>query len=70
MTNEFERLGIPTILISNLESIAKNMNVFRFQRGVAIPHLLGNPSLKIAEEKEMRKNIIKEALIQLLNKKG
>lgn len=66
MTNEFEKIGIPAVLISNLESIAQNMKVFRFQRGVAIPYLLGDPSMKKDDEKEMRKKIIKEALTKLL----
>lgn len=65
MTNEFEREGVPTVLISNLRSVAELMRVNRYLAGVAIPHLLGDPTLPLDEEQRLRRNLVSQALTLL-----
>ncbi|MBI4493782.1 MAG: hypothetical protein HY690_13400 [Chloroflexi bacterium] len=62
MANELERNGLPTVLISNLRSVAEYMHVHRFVPGVAIPHLLGNPALPPEEERLLRLELVAQAL--------
>ncbi len=65
MANEFERNGMPAVLITNLVSVAAHMQVNRFVSGVSIPHLLGDPNATPSEEKKLRRSIVEKAVALL-----
>ena len=65
MAKELERAGIPTVLISSLVSIAKNVGATRIVAGLGIPHPLGDPRLSSEEQKKARRALVERALIAL-----
>jgi glycine reductase len=65
MAKEFERMGIPTVIISTIVPLAESIGANRIIPGKAIPHPLGDPTLSKAEEKEFRRSIVKRALAAL-----
>jgi len=65
ISKEIERAGLPTVLITTLVPTAMMLGANRIVPGLAINHPLGNPSLPIAKEKEMRKKIVLKALESL-----
>ena len=65
LANTLEQEGIPTVLVTNLITVARTMHVNRVFSGVAIPHILGNPTLPPAEERALRRALVERAL-QLL----
>jgi glycine/betaine/sarcosine/D-proline reductase family selenoprotein B len=65
MTQELEKAGIPTALISALPEIPLAMGVPRVIRGVTITHLLGDPRLSTAEERRLRTAIVRAAIRSL-----
>jgi glycine reductase len=65
MAKEFERRGIPTVIISTIVPLAESIGANRIIPGKAIPHPLGDPSLSRAEEKEFRRGIVRRALAAL-----
>ncbi len=65
LANTLEQEGIPTVLVTNLVTVARTMHVNRVFAGMAIPHILGNPTLPPAEESALRRGLVERAL-QLL----
>jgi glycine reductase complex component B subunit gamma len=62
MAKEFERRGIPTVIISTIVPLAESIGANRIVPGKAIPHPLGDPALSRSEEKEFRRGIVRRAL--------
>lgn len=62
MVKEIERAGIPVVHICTVVPISLTVGANRIVPAVAIPHPLGNPSLSMAEEKEIRRGIVDKAL--------
>ena len=65
MAKEFERMGIPTVIISTIVPLAESIGANRIIPGKAIPHPLGDPTLSRREEKEFRRSIVRRALAAL-----
>jgi glycine reductase len=65
MAKEFERMGIPTVIVSTIVPLAESIGANRIVPGKAIPHPLGDPSLSRAEEKEFRRSLVRRALAAL-----
>lgn len=53
---------MPAVLITTLISIPRALKVNRVVPGVAIPHLLGNPTLSPDEERALRRQLVLQAL--------
>ncbi len=62
MVKEIERAGIPVVHICTVVPISLTVGANRIVPAVAIPHPLGNPSLTMEEEKEIRRGIVDKAL--------
>lgn len=62
MVKEIERAGIPVVHICTVVPISLTVGANRIVPAVAIPHPLGNPSLSMEEEKEIRRGIVDKAL--------
>ena len=65
MAKEFERMGIPTVIISTIVPLAQSIGANRIVPGKVIPHPLGDPLLSRSEEKEFRRSIVRRALAAL-----
>lgn len=65
MAKEFERQGIPTVIISTIVPLAESIGANRIIPGKAIPHPLGDPTLSRSEEKEYRRAMVRRALAAL-----
>jgi glycine reductase len=65
MAKEFERRGIPTVIISTIVPLAESIGANRIVPGKAIPHPLGDPALSRSEEKEFRRSLVRRALAAL-----
>jgi betaine reductase len=65
MAKEFERQGIPTVIISTIVPLAESIGANRIIPGKAIPHPLGDPALSRSEEKEYRRAMVRRALAAL-----
>ena len=50
------------MLVTNLLNVARTMHVNRVFAGVAIPHILGNPTLPADEERALRRTLTERAL--------
>ena len=68
MTKEIERVGIPTAHMCSIVSISQTVGANRIVPTIAIPYPLGNPELPLNEEKNLRKSLLKKALISLQTK--
>jgi len=68
MTKEIERIGIPTVHMCSIVPISLTVGANRIVPTIAIPYPLGNPELPLNEEKNLRKNLLKKALIGLQTK--
>jgi len=62
MVKEIERAGIPVVHVCTVTPISMTVGANRIVPAVAIPHPLGNPSLSLAEEKNLRRKILAAAL--------
>jgi glycine reductase len=62
MVKEFERAGIPSVLITALSPIAHSLGANRVIPGTAVTHPLGDPRLPLSEEKALRRTLVVEAL--------
>jgi len=62
MVKEIERAGIPVVHICTVVPISLTVGANRIVPAIAIPHPLGNPALKLEEEKEIRRKILIKAL--------
>jgi betaine reductase len=65
MVKEIERAGIPVAHVCTVVPISMTVGANRIVPAVAIPHPLGNPALSPADEKAMRKRLVKKALQSL-----
>ncbi len=68
MVKEIERVGLPSVQICAIVPIALTVGANRIVRAVAIPHPTGDPRLDKGEEIELRKKILKKALVGLTSK--
>jgi len=62
MVKEIERYGIPIVHMASITTISESVGANRIIPTVAIPHPVGNPSLKPEDEKTMRKAMVKRAV--------
>ena len=62
MVKEIERVGIPVVHMCTIVPISLTVGANRIVPTIAIPHPLGNPSLTIEEEKDIRRNLLARAL--------
>ena len=62
MVKEIERAGIPVVHMCTIVPISLTVGANRIVPTIAIPHPLGNPSLSIEEEKEIRRKLLTRAL--------
>lgn len=62
MVKEIERAGIPVVHVCTVVPISLTVGANRIVPAVAIPHPLGNPELTKEQEKEVRMDIVKQAL--------
>jgi glycine reductase complex component B subunit gamma len=59
---EIDRLGIPTVLITAMVSVAQMVGAGRIVKAGRIPHALGDPARTPQREKEWRYGVVKLAL--------
>ena len=59
---EIERHGIPVVHMCTVVPISVTVGANRIVPTVAIPYPLGDPSIPAAEEKELRRKLVKNAL--------
>lgn len=62
MVKEIERAGIPVVHMCTIVPISLTVGANRIVPTIAIPHPLGNPSLSLEEEKDIRRNLLTRAL--------
>jgi glycine reductase len=62
MVKEIERYSIPIVHMATITTISESVGANRIVPTVAIPHPVGNPSLKPEDEKIMRKAMVKRAV--------
>ena len=65
MAQEIERAGIPTVIITSLDTVARSMGCWRIVRGAGVMHVTGDPSLTPAEEVRWRRRLLERALQSL-----
>jgi len=58
-------MGLPTVFVTALPTIAQMVGANRVLRGVSITHPTGDPSLGAVEELELRTRIVGRALEML-----
>ena len=68
MVKEIERYGIPIVHMATITTISESVGANRIVPTVAIPHPVGNPSLKPEDEKTLRKAMVKRAVDALATK--
>lgn len=62
MVKEIERAGFPVVHMCTVVPISLTVGANRIVPTVAIPYPLGNPALNAADEKELRRKLVKKAL--------
>jgi glycine/betaine/sarcosine/D-proline reductase family selenoprotein B len=62
MGQEIERVGIPTVIITSLDTVARSMGCWRIVRGAGVMHVTGDPSLTPGEEVRWRRRLLERAL--------
>ena len=62
MVKEIERHGLPVVHMCTVVPISLTVGANRIVPTVAIPYPLGNPALDPADEKELRRKLVKKAL--------
>jgi len=62
MVKEIERAGIPVVHMCTVVPISLTVGANRIVPTVAIPYPLGNPLKTPAEEKELRRALVRRAL--------
>ena len=65
MVKEIERHGIPVVHMCTVVPISLTVGANRIVPTVAIPHPLGNPALSPEDEKDLRRKLVKKALVAL-----
>jgi betaine reductase len=62
MVREMERLGLPTVLFSPIPAIPLAFGAPRIVAARAIRHPLGDPSLPLGRERELRRSMVEAGL--------
>jgi glycine reductase complex component B subunit gamma len=62
MVKEIERAGIPVVHMCTVVPISLTVGANRIIPTIAIPHPLGNPTLSLEEERDIRRNLVGRAL--------
>ncbi len=62
MVKEIERHGLPVVHMCTVVPISLTVGANRIVPTVAIPYPLGNPELAPADEKELRRKLVRKAL--------
>ena len=62
MAIELERAGVPVAFVSAVPAIPMSLGVPRVVRGVAITHVLGDPSLPLDREADVRRRLLLTAV--------
>jgi len=62
MVKEIERAGIPVVHVCTVTPISMTVGANRIVPAIAIPHPLGNPSLSLDDERQLRRKILNTAL--------
>ena len=65
MVKDIETHGIPVVHMCTVVPISLTVGANRIVPTVAIPHPLGNPALSPEDEKELRRKLVKKALVAL-----
>jgi glycine reductase len=65
MVREMERAGLPTVFFSSVPAIPLAFGATRILPGRAIRHVLGDPSLPIDRERQLRRRMVETALAAL-----
>ena len=65
MVKEIERHGLPVVHMCTVVPISLTVGANRIVPTVAIPYPLGDPSMAPADEKELRRKLVKKALAAL-----
>jgi len=65
MVKEIERAGLPVAHVCTIVPISLTVGANRIIPAVAIPHPLGDPEKTPAEEKKLRKALVKKALLAM-----
>ena len=58
-------MGIPTVFVTALPTIAQMVGANRILRGISITHPTGDPSLAVGDELALRRRMIERALEML-----
>jgi len=62
MVKEIERHGLPVAHMCTVVPISLTVGANRIVPTVAIPYPLGNPDMSPADEKELRRKLVRKAL--------
>lgn len=62
MVKEIEKTGLPVVHMCTVVPISLTVGANRIVPTVAIPYPLGNPLLAIADEKNLRRKLVENAL--------
>jgi glycine reductase len=65
MVKEIERHGFPVVHMCTVVPISVTVGANRIVPTIAIPHPLGDPSMDPADEKELRRKLVRKALVAL-----
>jgi len=65
MVKEIERHGFPVVHMCTVVPISLTVGANRIVPTIAIPHPLGNPALSPEDEKDLRRKLVKKALVAL-----
>lgn len=65
MSKEIERRGIAVVHACSIVPISKTVGANRIVPTIAIPHPFGTPDRTPAEEKKLRKELVRKALLAL-----
>ena len=65
MTQEIERAGIPTVIVTALDAISQSVGCYRIVPGTGVLHVAGDPTLSPAEEYDWRRRVVERALYAL-----
>ncbi len=70
MAKEFERQGLPAVLISAIPMVPLGAGANRVVKGVRVEHVCGDPRLSDGADRELRRQIVATALQALRTSVG
>ncbi len=62
MAKEFERQGLPAVLISAIPMVPLGAGANRVVKGIRVEHVCGDPRLSDGADRELRRQIVATAL--------